>query len=81
MKKDVRKLEWKCVHTPYTGHDYLLKGSNIPHFELSIVCQVSMDPFHISGFLSSGKRHGWVNLECSEWKSTTNNFLQSYLLK
>ncbi len=39
--------------------------------ELSVVNKVKylghiMDLFHISGFLSSGSRHSWVNLKSSE---------------
>lgn len=37
IKKDVRKLKWKCVYTPCTGHDYLLKGPDHPNFQLSSV--------------------------------------------
>lgn len=32
-----------------------------------------IDPLHISGFLSSGRRHSWENLEHSEYDNTTYN--------
>ncbi len=33
------------------------------------------DPINISGFLSSGSHHSWVNLKSSECESTTDIFL------
>ncbi len=46
------------------------------YFHPNALINCQMDLVHISGFLSSGSRHSWVNFKSSEWESTTNRFFE-----
>lgn len=70
-------VEKQNIHTTHMEHNTVQNSlcfyaTVLYYFNISIVYVWSL--FHITRFLSSGSRHRWVNLECNEWESATNNF-------